>query len=123
METVEPTAAMEKLGFTKRDSYTCTCPLYLFDELVFVRDNSISIENLHDKDKLYMWFRNKKRWIDDALSRCKLIDHSPDVGRSLFDQEIQKANVVRTWTDNAKNIHKNIWGMLYAARRENEQVS
>lgn len=117
-ETVKLNAMLgseEKIfSFDETSLYTCQCPSFYFDELIFVRDNNIELKEMYkyDVQALYSLFRDKKTILEGMASKKPVEDK--------FDAMQQAASEFnRFWTseheiyEQIRTLHTNIWNLLY----------
>ena len=122
----------EKAGFDNIKlgawTYMCKCPVLLFDELMYMRDNNYSFtqDEFHKFRKLV---QKKKAWLDslNIVIRDPLVNYY-DIAKTewsrvqnkirkwegMSQNERDKSKMTLTDTDiEVDDIHKGMWQLLY----------
>ncbi len=94
----------------KTDTYKCQCPVYYFDEIIYIRDNKVNLDKLnsHEREIFNGKFRIKKTYLNEIAEKTKIkyIDNA----RCIF-------NIKKNSNDYAGDLNRAIWGLIYKAER------
>ena len=101
-------------------TYSCKCPLYYFDELIYIRDNEINIRKhlgQRDYEILTAQFRYKKQILDN-------LHENTDQARSMYNKRKISHKDKKDSDENneCKNNNDVIWGLIYKALDNKQQA-